>query len=131
MAAHLIRILLGILAMFLCAVAAGVLAAFVPIGEKPDGRGFQLPGTVMAGLICAVAMVLRSRRGWPVIDLVASLVGAEAVALCVIALFSGLTGRHLFDPFNWWWLGTISPFIVFPCLAGVIIGGFLQKHRPR
>jgi hypothetical protein len=131
MAAHLIRTSLGMLAMLLCAVVAGAIAAFVPISQDLHGSDYWLLGAIMAGLICAAATVLRSRLQWPVIDLMASLVSAEAFALCVIASFSGLTGLHLLDPFNRWWLGTVSLFIVSPWLAGVLIGGFVPRRRSR
>lgn len=117
--------------MLLCAMAAGALAAFAPISQELSGRDFRLPGTIMAGLMFATAAILRSHRRWPAIDLLASLVLAEAFALCLTGLFSGLTGLHLLDPFNLRWLGSVSPFIVFPWLAGALLGGFLRKGRSR
>lgn len=115
--------------MFLCALVAGAVVAFVPIWPGLSGRDFRVPGGIMAALMCAVAIVLYGRLRWPAIDLLASLVGAEAVALCLIALFSGLTGFQLFDPFNLWWLGTISLFIVPAWLAGLFVSGFMRKHH--
>ena len=127
--AHLVRTSLGTLAMFLCALVAGAVAAFAPVLPALNGRDFRLPGVIMAASMCAVAVVLHSRLRWPSIDLLASLVGAEAVALCVIGLFSGLTGLHLIDPFNLWWLGAVSLYIVPPWLAGLVIGGLVRKHH--
>lgn len=131
MGAHLLRISLGVLAISLCAMAAGAMAAFVPMPHGLSGRDFRLPGGVMAGLICVVVTVLRGPLRWPAIDLLASLVSAEAIALWVIAIFSGLTGMHLFDPFNLRWLAMVSLFIAPPLLAGVLIGGFVSTNRTR
>jgi hypothetical protein len=131
MTAHLIRISQGTLAIFLCALVAGALVAFVPLWPGLSGRDFRLPGAIMAVMLCSVAMVLCGRCRWPAIDLLASLAGAEAIALYVIALFSGLTGLHLFDPFNLWWLGTVSLFIAPPWLFGLLIGGFIRTNRSR
>lgn len=129
MTAHLARTSLGTLAIFLCALATGAVFAFVPVPAGLNGRDFRLPGVIMAALTCAVAIVLYGRLRWPPIDLLASVVGAEAIALFIIGLFSGLTGFHLFDSFNLWWLGTGSLFIVPPWLAGLVIGGLLRKHH--
>jgi hypothetical protein len=85
----------------------------------------------MAGLMCAAATVLRGRLRWPLADLLASLVSAEAIALGVISVFSGLVGSHIVDPANLRWLGTVSFFIVFPWLAGVLIGSLLNAKLLR
>jgi hypothetical protein len=126
---HFVRASLATLAMFLCMLVAGAVVAFVPIWPGLSGRDFRVSGAIMAALICAVAIVLYGRLRWPAIDLLASLLGAETIALYVIAFFSGLTGFQLFDRFNLWWFGTISLFIVPPWLIGLLIGSFMRKHH--
>jgi hypothetical protein len=131
MTAHLIRISLGALAMLCCALVAGAVVSFLPFFEGQNGRDFQIPGTIMAGLMCVASTVLRGWLRWPVADLLASLISAEAIALGVISVFSGLVGSRLFDPANLRWLGTVSFFIVFPWLAGVLIGSLLRMKLIR
>lgn len=129
MTAHLVRALQGALAMLMCAILAGVLVAFVPIWPSLNGRDFRLPGTMIAVLIFAVAIVLRGKLRWPVVDLLASLVCVETITLLIIAFFSGLTLPNLFDSFNLRWLGSVSLYIAPPWLAGLFIGGLMFHNR--
>lgn len=129
--AHLARIFQGALAMFLCALAVGAVISFVPVWPGHSGRDFRLPGAMMAVLFFVAGFVLRARFRWPVVDLLASLVCAEAIALCVIAGFSGgLALEDIFQTFNLWWLGTVSLFIAPPWLAGLAVGSLMARNSP-
>ena len=123
---------MGALAMLLCALTVGAMLAFAPVAPLFDGPGLRLPGMVMAAAMCGLAFALRVGLRWPTIDLMTSLVAAEMLALCIIGLFSGLTGPHLFDNFNLRWLARASVFVAPPWLAGLALGSVARRRfRPR
>lgn len=111
MGVHLVRASLGTLAMLVRAVVAAAAIAFVPIPPLLGEKDLRVPGLLLAAVLCGVGFALKFWLRWPAVDLIASLVAAEILALCIIGLFSGMAGRQLFDAFNVWWLVHISAFV--------------------
>jgi hypothetical protein len=128
MRTHVIHTLIATLAMILCAVAATFLP---PLWQGVSGRDFRPWGTMMAILILMIAVVLRVGFRWPITELLASLVCAEVLTLCVIAHFTDFTWLELFDSFNLSWLDTMTMFIAVPWLAGLLVGSLFLRVREK
>ena len=121
--AHIIHILIGTLAMIICAVLASFLL--------PGGRDFRPTAIMMAFMILIVAAILRAGFRRTAVELFACLFCAEFFTLCVIAHFPGCSGFEIFDSFNLSWLMTMSIFIAVPWSVGLLTGNLLLRIRKK
>jgi hypothetical protein len=125
---RIIRTVLAVLAMALCA-AAGF---FIPsLWQGSSGRDFGPQSAAVAILILILGVVFRRALRWHVLDFLFGLLAAEFLALCTIAYFSGFTGLELFDLFNLTWLGFVSLFLGLPWLVGLGVGSIWLKLAER
>ena len=115
----LLRCITSNVAIIFCLFIASILPG---LWQGISGRDFRPQAVTASIFIFIVALLLKYKIRWSVIEMLIYLIPTQFIFLLSISYFSGYVWSELFDSFNLTWLMYIDLFICTPWVVGIIIG---------